>query len=284
LFFTAMINRRQNNWKDAVRRLEQALSLDPCNIPFVSELAGTYGVLLRYADSAKTLDRALAWKPLDFNISFLRAYVDFLWKADLRRWRDVVASEATKTADPNDVFNARVDLALKERDYHRAEQLLDAGGGTEFDDNGFFTPREWKQAFVARGLGNESKAAAKFQAARERAAAAVREHPEDAKALMVLGQIDAAMGRKTEALEEGQRAVELLPVSKDAVNGDQLLARLILIHVQMGELDRALDSLENGVHQPYAPEYGSLKLDEVWDPLRGNPRFERLVASLAPKP
>ena len=284
LFFAAMIDRRQNNWRDTVRRLEQALSLDPCNIPFVSELAGTYGVLLRYADSAKTLDRALAWKPLDFNIGFLRAYVDFLWKADLQRWREVVSSEAAKTADPNDLVNARVDLALKERDYRRAEQLLKAGGGTEFDDNGFFTPREWKQAIVARGLGNESKAAAKFQAARERAAAAAGEHPEDAKALMVLGQIDAAMGRKTEALEEGQRAVELLPVSKDAVNGYQLLARLILIQVQVGEIDRALESLETNAQRPYAPEYGSLRLDEVWDPLRGNPRFEKLVASRAPKP
>ena len=283
LFFTAMINRRQNNWAEATRRLEQNLTLDPCNISIVSEMAGTYGVLLRYADSARTLDKALAWKPLDFNVGFLRAYVDFLWKADLRRWREVVVSEAAETADPNDVINARVDLALKERDYHRAEQLLAAGGGTELDDNGFFTPREWKQAIVARGLGDESKAMAAFQAARERVDSAVRERPDDAKALMVLGQIDAALGHKNEAMAEGHRAVELLSVSKDAINGHQLLTRLVMIYAQVGELDRALDSLEKGVHQPYAPEYGSLKLDQVWDPLRGNPRFEKLLASLAPR-
>jgi TolB-like protein/class 3 adenylate cyclase/cytochrome c-type biogenesis protein CcmH/NrfG len=284
LFFIALIERRQNNWAAATRRMEQLLTLDPCNISIVSELAGTYGVLLRYADAIKTLDHALAWKPLDFNIGFLRATMDFLWKADLRRWREVIESEATKTADPNDVITARVDLALKERDYHRAEQLLQNGGGTEFDDNGFFTPREWKLALVARGLGEQAKATAAFRAARDRAAAAVREHPADAKALMVLGQIDAALGRKNDALEEGQRAVQSLPVSKDAVNGYQLLARLLTIYVQVGELDRALDSLENGIKQPYAPEYGSLKLDAVWDPLRGNPRFEKLAASLAPKP
>jgi TolB-like protein/class 3 adenylate cyclase/cytochrome c-type biogenesis protein CcmH/NrfG len=283
MFFSAMIDRRQNNWRDATRRLEQNLSLDPCNITVVSELAGTYGVLLRYAECAKTLDRALAWKPLDFNIGFLRAYTDFLWKADLQRWRQVVAGEAAKTADPNDVFNARVDLALKERDYRRAEQLLQSGGGTEFDDNGFFTPREWKQAIVARGLGEEAKATTALRAARERVAAAVRERPADAKALMVLGQIDAVLGHKNEALDEGQRAVESLTVSKDAVNGYQLLTRLLTIYVQVGEIDRALDALENGTHQPYAPEYGSLKLDSVWDPLRGNPRFEKLVASLAPE-
>jgi len=284
LFFAAMIDRRQNNWPDATRRLEQTLSLDPCNLTVISELAGTYGVLLRYADANNVLDHALAWKPLDFYLGLLRADMDFLSKADLRRWKDVVTSEATKTADPNDVINARVDLALKERDYRRAEQLLEQGAGSEFDDNGFFTPREWKEAILAQGLDQDSKAEAKLQIARERAAAAAREHPEDAKAVMVLGQIDAFMGRKGEALAEGQRAIELLPVSRDAVNGYQLLTRLEIIYAQTGETDRVLDYLEKGVHsRPYAPEYGSLKLDQVWDPLRGNPRFEKVVASLAPK-
>jgi serine/threonine-protein kinase len=283
LFFTALIERRQNNWRDATRRLEQTYSLDPCNIGVISELAGTYGVLLRYGDANKILDHALAWKPLDFYLGFLRADTAYLEKADLRRWRELLASEATKTADPHDVLNARVDLALKERDYRRAEQLLENSAGSEFDDNGFFTPGELKQAIVARALGQHSKATAKFQVARERVAALVREHPDDAKALMVLGQIDAALGLKSEALDEGQRAVELLPVSKDAINGYQLQALLIMIYAQVGEFDRALDAMESGARNPYAPDYGSLKLDQVWDPLRGNPRFEKFVASRAPQ-
>lgn len=285
LFFISLIERRQNNWPAATHRMEQLLILDPCNISVVSELAGTYGVLLRYADAIKILDKALAWKPLDFNLGLLRADMDFLWRADLHRWKEVVESEATHSADadPNDVITARIDLALKQRDYHSAEQLLESGGGTEIDDNGFFTPREWKQAIVARALGQKSKAEAKFQIAHDRAVAEVREHPNQAKALIVLGQIDAAMGRATEAINEGQRAVDLLPVSKDAINGYQLQTRLIMIYAQTGQADRALDALEHGIHNPYAPEYGSLKLDEVWDPLRGNPRFEKFVASLAPR-
>ncbi|HST30642.1 MAG TPA: FlgO family outer membrane protein [Chthoniobacterales bacterium] len=285
LFFISLIERRQNNWTAATHRMEQLLTLDPCNISVVAELAGTYGVLLRYPDAIKTLDRTLSWKPLDFNVGLLRADMDFLWKADLRRWRGVVESDATKSADadPKDVITARIDLALKERNYERADQLLETGGGNESDDNGFFTPREWKQAIVARALGQKAKAETKFQIARERAAEAVREFPDDAKALVVLGQIDAAMGRTSEALEEGQRAVTLLPVSKDALNGFQLQTRLIEIYAQAGEINRALDALEQGVHNPYAPEYGSLKLDQVWDPLRGNPRFEKLVAALAPR-
>jgi len=284
LYFTAMIERRQGNWLDSTRRLEQAFAVDPCNISIISELCGSnYLVLRRYDDDAKMLDGALAWKPLDFNLGLLRAYVDFAARADLRRWKQVVTSEAAKTADPNDVVVARTDLALKERDYHTAEQILAARAGAESDDNGFFTPHEWKQAIIARGLGDEPRANAALLTARQRVATKLQEQRDDAKALIVLGQIDAELGRKEEALQEGQHAVELLPITKDAINGYHLLLRLAGIYAQVGETDRALELLEREIHQPYGLSYGSLKLDQVWDPLRGNPRFEKLVASLAPK-
>ena len=166
-------------------------------------------------------------------------WVDVEWKADLRRWRELVTSEAVKTADPKDLITARVALALAERDYRGAEQTLAADGGAEFDDNGFFTPKEWNQARVARGLGDHSKANAAFLAARERAAVTVRERPEDGKALIVLAEIDAALGRKEEAIQEGERAVELLPVAKDALLGDALLSRLASVYAQVGDADRA---------------------------------------------
>src|SRR5438270_39644 len=178
------------NWTSWI---EQSVALDPRNILPVSELAAQYTVLRRYDDAVKTLDSALAWKPLDFSLGALRANVDLDWKADLRRWKDVITSEAAKNADPNDLITARLNLAFKERDYHGAERTLAAHGGAEFDDNGFFTPREWNQAIVARGLGDEKEANAAFLAARERAAAAVSERAEDGKALIVLAQIDAAL-------------------------------------------------------------------------------------------
>ncbi len=281
--FSGYIERRQGNWEDATRHLEQALTFDPRNVVNVSELAAQYFMLRRYDDAAETLDSALAWRPLDFSLGFLRADVDMNWKADLRRWKDLIASEAAKTADPNDLITARVNLALKERDYRGAEQTLSAQGGAEFDDNGFFTPRQWNQAIVARGLGDESRATAALLVARERALAAVRERSEDGKALIALAQIDAALGRKEDALREGERAVELLPVAQDAVVGDALLSRLAGIYARVGEADRAFNLLEKVTTIPFGVTYGSLKLDEVWDPLRGDPRFEKIVASLAPK-
>jgi len=283
LFFTGMIERRQGKWDDSTRDLEQLLALDPRNIVLVSELAASYIMLRQYDAAARTVDSALAWKPLDFSLWLIRASIDMAWKADLSRWKDVVAGEAAKTADPNDLINARLDLALKERDYHAAEEALSAHGGAEFDDNGFFTPLEWNRGIVARGLGGESRAKAAFLAARERAAAAVRGRSEDGKALMVVAQIDAALGRKEDAIREGERAVELLPIAKDAVIGDALLSRLAGIYTQTGEADRAFNLLEQVTKIPFGVTYGSLKLDEVWDPLRSDARFEKIVASLAPK-
>lgn len=283
LFVTAMIERRQNQWSEAIRHLEQAFALDPCNITIISELAGTYGILLRYDDAARTVDNALAWKHDDFGLASLRAYIDLIWKGDLARWHAAVAGEFAKNADPNDLITSRIDLALRERNYREAERLLAQGGGNETDDNGFFTPREWKQAIAARGLGDGARAHSALLAARERVAAVLKTKPDDAKTLIVLGQIDGALGRRGEALQEGQRAVELLPASKDGVNGHQLLARLICIHAELGDTEQVLSMLENGRHLPYAPDYGSLKLDQVWDSMRGNPRFEKLLAAAAPK-
>ena len=118
---TGYIERRQGNWDESTRHLEQALTLDPRNVVNVSELAGQYKMLRRYDEAAKTLDSALAWKPSDLNLRLLRVWVDVEWKADLRRWRELVTSEAVKTADPKDLITARVALALAERDYPGAK-------------------------------------------------------------------------------------------------------------------------------------------------------------------
>jgi TolB-like protein len=276
------IERRQGNWEESTRHLEQALTLDPRNVVNVSELAAQYNMLRRYGEAAKTLDEALVWKPLDFSLGLLRADVGVNWKADVRWLKDLLASEAVKNADPNDLLTARLNLALKERDYRTAEQTLAAGGGAEFDDNGFFTPREWNQGIVARALGDQSKAKVSLQAARERAAAAVRERPEDGKALMVLAQIDAALGLREESFREGERAVELLPIGKDALLGGTMLSRLASIYARAGDADRAFNLLERVTKIPFGVTYGSLKLEEVWDPIRGDPRFEKIVADLAP--
>jgi hypothetical protein len=91
------------------------------------------------------------------------------------------------------------------------------------------------------------------------------------------------LGRKEDALREGERAIELIPVTKDALIGNALLDQLAGVYAQAGETDRAFNLLGKVIKIPFGVTYGSLKLDEVWDPLRGDPRFNKIVASLAPK-
>ena len=104
-----------------------------------------------------------------------------------------------------------------------------------------------------------------------------------AKALCAIGMIDAALGQKKQAIEEGQRAVELLPVTKDAIDGALLIQHLAIIYAWCGNKDAALDQLEVAAKLPGYLSYGQLRLHPYWDSLRGDPRFERIVASLAPK-
>ena len=282
-FLIGMVERRQGHWDDSIRHVEQAIALDPHNTQFISELATTLFTLRRYDEAAKTLDSTLAWKPLDFGMACLRAFVDKEWKADLGRWKAVVAGGAGPPAAANDLISARLILAFLERNYHAAQEALDTPGLAEFDDNGFFIPREWNEGIIARGLGDNTRANAAFLAARQRVAAAAQQSSDDARALIVLGQIDAALGRTADATREGERAAELLPPSKDAINGGLILHKLARIYAQAGDVNRADNFLEKIIMLPNGLSYGTLKLEQDWDALRGDPRFEKIVASLAPK-
>ena len=111
----------------------------------------------------------------------------------------------------------------------------------------------------------------------------MQESPNDARALIVLGQIDAALGRSADAIREGEHAAELLPPSRDAINGGLIHEKLARIYAQAPDTNRALTFLENNAELPNGVSYGSLKLEEDWDPLRKDPRFDKIVASLAPK-
>ena len=231
-FVIAMVERRQGRWDESIRHNEQAIALDPHSVPFVSEMATTYFIIRRYDQAARTLDSALTWKPLDFGMAFLRALVDEQWRGDLGRWKAVGAGQAGQPGDPNDLLSARLGLALLERDYRAAQEVVETPGLAEFDDNGFFMPREWIQGIIARGLGDEVRAHAAFITAHQRAAAAAQENPNDARTAVVVGQIDAVLGQPADAVREGERAAALLPPSKDAINGNLILERLARIYAQ----------------------------------------------------
>jgi len=133
---------------------------------------------------------------------------------------------------------------------------------------------------------DEARARTAFEAARAQQEKIVQAQPDYGPTLCVLGLIDAALGRKDLALDEGRRAIALTPLEKDAINGSYVLQYFAITAAWAGDKELALQHLESGLRAPQASEmlsYGALKLFPVWDPLRGDPRFEQIVASLAPK-
>ena len=284
--FTGYIRRRQGHLEDGVQNLQRALELDPRNFTTLQQIALSYEKLRRYSDMAAALDRALAIKPNDVDTQVERAVVDFEWKADTRPLHQAI--DSIRTSNPGalqSVADSWLMCALAERDPAAAEAALAALGDAVFGSDAQQFYRGFGTGLVARMTKDKDKARAAFTAARAEQEKIVQAQPGYGPALCVLGVIDAGLERKEEALREGRRALELLPVAKDSINGVQVIGCFAVIAAWVGERDLACEQLEIAVRlRGYGlTTYGQLKLSPFWDPLRGYPCFEKIVATLAPK-
>ena len=282
---TGYIARRRGNQEEGLRNLQRAIELDPRNFFTLEQIALSYLNLRRYADEAAVLDRALAIKPDDVDTRVVRALIPFDAQADPRPLRDTI--EKIRAADPEaikSVADSWVICALAQRDAASAESALRALGDNAFGADAVRLPSAVIEGVIGRMTKNEDKARAAFTAARAVQEKRVQEQPEWGPALCVLGLIDAGLGRKEDALREGRRAVELLPVQKDALNGAHMIEYFAIIAAWVGEKDLACKQLAAVAPlESTSISYGQLKLLPYWDPLRGDPRFEKIVNSLAPK-
>jgi TolB-like protein/tRNA A-37 threonylcarbamoyl transferase component Bud32/Flp pilus assembly protein TadD len=278
------IQRRQGRWEESTRNLERAIDLDPRNFYLLQQIALSYGLLRRYSDEMSVLQRALAIEPDDVNTKVALAAVQFHWKADTRPLHQTINSiRATNPGALPNVANDWLSCALAERDVTDATNALNSFGETPLTDYVVHANRPLIEGVLARLMKDEDKARAAFTAARVLQEKAVQDEPDYGPPLCVLGLIDAALGRKDEAVREGRRAVELLPVEKDAINGPLMIKYLAMIAAWAGDKDLACEQLAIAVRPPSTVSYGQLKLEPDWDPLRGDPCFEKIVASLAPK-
>jgi tetratricopeptide (TPR) repeat protein len=158
---------------------------------------------------------------------------------------------------------------------------MPAGG---CNDENIPFPNSWCEGLVARLRGDEPAARTAFANARKELEQTVRNQPNYPEALCALGVVDAILGNKQDAIREGQLAVELMPVSKSAIEGALLIEYLAVIYTWTGDKDRAIERLNERAKLPVAGlSYGHLRLNPLWDPLRGDPRFDAIIASLAPK-
>jgi TolB-like protein/class 3 adenylate cyclase/Tfp pilus assembly protein PilF len=284
LVLAGYIDRRQNRWDDSTQELERALELDPRNLFILQQIFYNYDNLRRFKDAAAVLDRVVSINPNDITTRAQRAAVDLEWRADVQPLHAAIESIITQDAKAAPSVSDRwMLLALCERDNSAAERALAVMAADACHDQGIPFPHAWCEGMVYRLRGDDPAAHNAFTRARAEVEEIVRKEPTYAEALCVLGMIDAALGKKEDAVREGQRAVELLPITKDALNGALLIQYLAITCAWAKEKNLALEQLAIAARIPSNVSYGHLRLHPYWDPLRGDPRFEKIVASLAPK-
>jgi tetratricopeptide (TPR) repeat protein len=285
---TGYILRRQGRHEEGLRELQRAVALDPRNPFLLTQIASSYQYLRLYPEELATLDRALAITPDDLAVRSQRALVDLLWKADPDPLHQMIERVQIERPDSiADIADNWLLCALVERDWATAEQALVALGNNPFwGDDAIILQSQFGEGLLARAMRDHIRATKAFAAARLKQEQIVQKQQEYGPALCVLALIDAGLGNKEVALQEGRRAIQLLPIAKDSINGERLLVYFTIVAAWVGEKDLALEQLERLAPTPggsIVASYGSMKLLPFWDPLRGDPRFEKILASLAPK-
>ena len=276
-----LIERRQGRWEECIRNFERAIELDPRNYFTLGQIAQSYQALRRYAEEKTAYDRVLMFEPNDAVMKTARAFVELDSKADTRPLHEMIDSiRATNPAAMQSIATTWLLCALAERDAVAARNALIAERENPINlgliDNVLFNG-PFVEGIIARMTKDDDKARSAFTAARAEQEKIVQAEPTYGLPLCALGLIDAGLGRKEEALREGRRAVELLPVEKDSMNGSGMIKYLAMIAAWVGDKDFACEQLAIAVRIPSGLSYGQLKLLPLWDPLRGDPRFEKLV-------
>ena len=285
---TGYILRRRGQQEEGLQNLQRAAELDPRNFDILQQIGLSYQNLGRYAEAIAALDRALAIVPDNVETRANRELYYICWKADTRPLQqsiDVILAQGPGAiASAADIWFF---CALAERDPAAAERALVALGDNPcWFESTIILSRSFGEGLLARMTKDEARARTAFEAARAQQEKIVQAQPDYGPALCVLGLIDAALGRKELALDEGRRAIALTPLEKDVTNGSYVLQYFAITAAWAGDKELALQQLEAGLRAPAASlmlSYGALKLFPVWDPLRGDPRFEKIVESLAPK-
>jgi TolB-like protein/Flp pilus assembly protein TadD len=289
--YTAAIERRRGHWTEALTAYLRAEAIDPRNSVMLYDASQTFFGLRDWHTAAERMDRVLALFPDSFNVKIQRAYIEFFWKGSTAPIKAAVES-LPPNLDPDGVVTfARWDVSLMNRDANAAEKALAACQlDTVASQTGVPLPKNYLQACVDLVRGNATKAHAEFEAARPAIEKTVANSPQDGIRRAQLGLLYAFLGRKEDALREGQRAMELKPISHDVIEGAVAEDFYTLICVYVGEKDKAISRIERLLTVPFAVDYAdeSITLSDLrqrweWDPLRNDPRFQKIIAGPEPK-
>ena len=278
------INRRRNHFHEAERDFFTAFALDPRNPNAYNLLADTYVLQRRFPEAVHVSDNVLAAGEQTPIVRFRRATAILYGTGDTGPLREILTKYPDmEFAGGHTPFRAW--MAMLDGNYAEAERLLADSPRQDFQDIdfSFYYPKSWYQAMIARAKGDSARAMAAFRECREILAQRLIVKPEHARTIAVLAQVDAGLGQRELALQEAQHAIDLMPISKDIYDGALVLEGLAQVYTWSGEPDRAIEVLQKLVSIPSYINYARLKFHPLWKPLRGNPKFEKIVASLAPK-
>ena len=273
---SALIERRLGRWNDAIRDGEHAAELDPQNPYVANELVESYLAVRRFADADRTAEKAIkAGVTRSGRLWGLRTEA-LLGMGRLEEARTVIDSS------PEDMTRMyqQVWVALFARDFAHASQLLSEAGPMEKQTH--HVPL--LEATVARAQGDVSRAHSLFQIARDRILVKLGERPNDPSLFSDLSLADAGLGRKETAIEEATKAVDLCPMSRDAVDGATYESMRGMVYAWIGDRDAAMAELEKMVKLPRGPHWGELRYSPLWDDLRSDSRFDPLMTRAALPP
>ncbi len=281
----AAIQRRQGKWAESTANFEKSASLDPKNANVLFNLGINYMAQRDFEAADKILDRGIAADPQSFGSRAMKAGLAILWKGDVG-FAENQLSLFPPGLDPEGyVTSARVWVLTLKRTFADALQVAQQfrGETLKYPDFGL-CPKASLEGRLYLHQGDEMKAQAAFEHARTVAEQLVRDAPDDPSRHASLGAVLAGLGQKEDAINEGKKAVELLPESEDAVDGPKATAALAQIYAWVGEHDEAFRLLDHLLAVPNGLTVPLLKLDPAWDPLRKDPRFQALIDKYAANP
>jgi len=290
-FLIALIHRRQGRWREARAGLERVRAREPLNRRCEEELHATACVLRDWPAAAQHGDRAASIPPIFAPLKVERALVDVWQNGNVRPLQEALAAIASFPDAEGNLTWERWDAAMLARNFTAAEAALDA---FRFDTLPSVLaapiPKSYLDGCIHLAQGDREHAQTLFEAARPSMEAEVLALPDDAMRHARLGVLCAYMGRKVDALREGERATQLMPASADALDGHEWLCHLALIRAWVGDSNEAISMIESLLRQPgcvsplneAALTLSDLRLRWQWDPLRKDPRFQKILAGPEP--
>lgn len=277
----AAVARRQGRWDEAVTRFHAATVLDPHSEFAFNQLGVTYQSLRRYADADQAYATALSLSRDHVSERLTQVFNEFMWKGDLAPLR----AELATLAPGSDAYRSNIMSLYFERmlahDHAGAIKIAESDKAENWDDpDNIVLPRRLFLAWAWQDAGDTAKATEAFADVAAKSRAALVARPDDADLHLALGFAYAGLGRKAEAVAEGERAVALMPLSQDALTGADMLQHLAVLYVRVGQPDKAIALLGRLLSMPTGVivSPASLRLDPVWDPLRDDPGFKALLS------